>query len=190
MGFIERLRQELALEAQRVEQKAAQEKADQEAKEKARLQAEVAERERRAPRRQQAAGFQAQSGVGAMVAELRAFLAIPARGGASEDLVWIDPDSVFEWAQWDIKHCGNSGVKSGWNEHFSEKYIAVETCPNGTIVFHGGWRSSTTIPLTKWRDNKNRELIFDKALEKAFKNPKIHRFSVYHYSPPDDSFKM
>lgn len=95
-----------------------------------------------------------------------------------------DPDSVFDTVQWDYKNHGSSKDKV-WGSsytHHSSKLIAVESCPDGTIVFHYNGlfgATNTTIKLTRWR-NKNKEEIFDKVLEKAYKNPLYQRYSIWH----------
>lgn len=204
MTFIERLRQEQAAKAlseQRL-------KTQQEDREKERLQKEAVERERRAQRKQLAENFRKESEVGDAVAELGRFLATPTipvgrqsfydgihsgytelvgRGSSSGPtsvgdlpISQRDPDSVFDTVGWDYESHGFSKDKvMGSNSHHSKKYIAVESCPDGTIVFHGSWLGSTTIRVTDWRTN-DRKQVFDKALEKAYKHPGIHRYSEWH----------
>lgn len=89
------------------------------------------------------------------------------------------PDSVFDTVHWDTADLGHS--------LHSEKYIAVETCPDGTIVFYAGWIGSTTIGLEKWRTG-NKEQLFEKALEKAYKHPGINKYSVWHEPQPPSGF--
>lgn len=91
-----------------------------------------------------------------------------------------DSDSVFDIVLWDAtSHNYAEAKRHGGFSHHSEKYIAVESCPDGTIVFHGGWFVSTTIRITEWRTNA-KEQIFDKALEKAYTHPGVHGYSVRH----------
>lgn len=91
-----------------------------------------------------------------------------------------DPDSAFGVVHWDTEDLGSSRAKvMGSDTHHSEKYIAVETCPDGTIVFHAGWFGGTTIRLAEWRAEDKGQL-FGKALEKAYKHPGINRYSVWH----------
>ncbi len=103
-----------------------------------------------------------------------------------------DPDSVFdsvEWdsklidsAEWDRRHTyidTHLRDKGRNYSHYSEKFIAVETYPDGTIIFHAGWFGTTTIQVEKWRGN-DRTSIFDKALEKAYRNPGTNNYSIHH----------
>lgn len=197
MSFIEKLRQQQAAEALRAQQI----KDQQEATVKERQQRETAERERHAQRKKQAERFQGESGVSLAVKELGKFLATPTipvvRQNFSVDYVvrgssygYVssveslpiprnDPDSVFDIIEWDRKDHGSSKDKKwGYNTHHSKKLIAVEFCPNGTIVFHAGW-ASTNVPLERWRA-KDREQIFDQALERAYRNPINHRYKIWH----------
>lgn len=91
-----------------------------------------------------------------------------------------DPDSVFDTVHWDTESLGSSKARvRGSDSHYSEKYTAVETCPDGTIVFHASWLGSTTIKATEWR-TKDKKQLFDKALEKAYKNPGVNKYSVWN----------
>lgn len=211
MGFIERLRQEQGASALREQQL----KAQQEAQERERLQRQAAENERRAKRKEQAERFREESKVGNVVTELSNFLATPTipvirvstyDGMYSEYTEFIgrgsssgptsagslpvsqkDQDSVFDIVQWDAELNGHSKSKVlGSYSHYSTKYIAVESCPDGVIYLHGGWGGSTTIRATQWRTS-DKEQIFDKALERAYKNPGIHRYKLWN-KPIDSGF--
>lgn len=204
MRFIERLKQEDAARVQREQQLEAQ----QEAAKMARIQKEADERERRAKRRQLAERFREESGVGNAVAKLGEYLSTPTipitrssfsdgihdswtdyigRGSSSANtyagdlpIRQRDPDSTFDTATWDAKDLRRWKKGTGGSyEYFTEKYIAVETCPDGTIVFHASWSGSTTIETAKWRTG-NKEQLFDKALEKAYNNPGDHQYTVWH----------
>jgi len=204
MGFVEGLRHQLAAESLRKQQLITQ----REVKEREKLQREAIEQERRAQRRQQAEDFRKESTVDAVVAELGEFLATPTvpttirttisdggdgyedgftgRGSSSVGLGRVnlapkDPDSVFDSAEWDSKYTGSTHLKyeGGNDSHYSENSIAVETCPDGTIIFHAGWFGSTTIQVEKWRGN-DRKNIFDKALERAYRNPGTNNYSIHH----------
>lgn len=202
MGFVEKLKQDLVLAAQRAVQQAAQEQAAREAREKARLQAEAIEQKRIAQGRQLANGFRLESGVGAAVAKLGEFLATPTipvtgsdscdglscswtkligRGSSNGSIYNGGSDCVFDEVSWDRTELTSTkgGTILGWDEYFSIKRIRVQTCPDGTIRFHAGWGGSSTIRLEQWRCSK-REEILDRALEKAFKNPLVDRESVRH----------
>lgn len=197
MGFIERLEQEEAIKAQ-------QKSAQQETRERDRLQREANERERRAQRKQLAEKFREESKVGEVVEALGRFLAKPTiayltggyrdgsweektehkgRGSSSGPVSEIDlpvsrkdPDSVFDVARWDEVYLNGKTVVRFLSEanHRSEAYLAAESCPDGTIVFHGNCLGSTMIRATEWR-SKEKEQIFDKALEKAFRHPGCHK---------------
>lgn len=186
MNFIERLRQELVVEKQKEAQKTAQ----QEAIEKARFQKETDERERRVKRKEQSEKFREESGVSQVVDKLANFFSSQIReviyiatdsdhhtyeytrqerrGGRvrENEFAYIpcpgDSDSIYDVVHWDGK-----------------KYIDVESCPDGTIVFHGDRKGSTTIRTTEWR-NKEKEQLFDKALEKAYNSPKIRLSHPFH----------
>ena len=90
-----------------------------------------------------------------------------------------DPDSVFDTAVWDAAYTKGFIFPTQTNKlyeanSYSEKYIAVESCPDGAIVFHAGWLGSTTIRMQEWR-TRDKEQLFDKALERAFKNPGFYK---------------
>lgn len=203
MGFIESLRQQKEVEARATQQKAHELAMAKQAEEAARQQREAQEEKFHNQRKQQAERFREESGVGAMVYELAKFMAPPTppsfgpldgrtvgyRSGSAgaeiyhngflQDRRPADPDSVFDTISWDKK----SHYKKDYE---SEKFISVETCPDGKIIFHAGWFGSTTIPLEKWRSN-NRESIFDSALEKAYNHPGTNRYTSYH--PSDDKYR-
>lgn len=177
MGFIERLEQEELTQRQQLKDR-------REAREREQLQREVDEKAHHAQRKQQAEKFWEESGVGVVVAKLDEFIARFKRRGSREKPTSVgdlpvsqrDPDSVLDIALWDgVYTSGSSEVRVLVNAtHYSEKYIAVESCPDGTIVFHGNWRGSTTIRETEWR-SEDKEQIFDRALEKAFKHPGFYK---------------
>lgn len=181
MRFIERLKEEEK-----------QIKARQKAEEEEGLRRRVAEEERSKQRTKQAERFREESRVGLLVTELGKILKTSGRlsresrrqGGSKTDLGLAtdlinqrDPDSVFDLVAWDKK-------EGGRYNGYAENYIVVESCPDGSIVFHGGWYKSsfesTTIQPTEWR-TQNKEQIFNEALEKAFKNP-VH----FSYDYPRD----
>lgn len=173
MGFIERLRQQQAESVLRQQQL----KTQQEAREREGHQREAAENERRAQRQRQAKDFYQESGVSNLLAELRAVLpsAINAYPVTSQE----NSDSVCEGVAWDKVYNVTSKKGYSYYENYSNKYITVETCPDGNIIFHGGLFGSTTVGPAVWRNNKSKEMIFEKALEKAFSRPGVHRSSVY-----------
>lgn len=179
MGFIEELRQKEVAEALRKQHLVAQ----QQAQEKERFQREVAEQERRAQRRQQAEKFRGESGISEVVVELGKFLETQKRGHSyglsydnSYEPILKDPDSLIDTASWDEVYRGTSQIGYTYYRNYSRKCIAVETCPDGNIVFHGGLFGSTTIRVTEWRSNE-KEQLFDKALKKAYKHPENYRYS-------------
>lgn len=201
MGFVERLRQEATADLERQEQlrdqRQAQEIVDAERK--------AAKKKVSDQRTLNAQRFREESGVYKVVKKLGEFLAIPTipisvplggegelstligRGGYNQfmpgenyPVSLKDPDSILDTVSWDNTHCGTSRQGSVYYNNTSEKHIIVETCPDGTIVFHGCWFGSTTIRASKWQNKapKVREQIFDKALEKAFNHPIICKSSV------------
>lgn len=209
MRFVEMLRQKLALETQAQEQLTKQLEVEERERYQRRLQGEAVERARHEQRRRQALEFREKSRVGITVTELGRFLAIPTipvrrisyedgkeigfseehiGRGSSSGLLYTtelpilrkDPDSIFDIARWDKVKTGTlSDGKGGFYTHYPEKYIVVETCPDGTIVFHAGSRSSTTIPVVELRTN-DKEQILDEALKKAFNDPGHHLTVVQH----------
>ncbi len=198
MGLVERLRREVA-ELQLRQQLKDQPDAKREAE---KFQKENIERERHAQREQQAENFRKESEVGDAVERLGFFLESTqvarfnfysqstefvrrgfSRGPKSVVSLPIsrrDPDSVFDTVEWDHKSDHSSYRKGGgYYSHDSNKYIAVESCPDGRIVFHAGWFGSTTLQLTKWR-TQDKEQILDKALDKAFNHPGVNKSSLWH----------
>ncbi len=188
MGFIERLRQEKADEDARnalIEQGL---KAQKEAYERSELEKWKVDRDNRERRRLMAVDFRKESGVSPLMDGLADFFGkqftIPysrteidpdgqtyqvnyfeSRGRRVSEKEFKyktpkDPDSVFDTVCWDTRN-----------------YIAVESCPDGTIVFHGGWLGSTTIPVIEWRIPE-KDQVFDKALERAYHNPAKGSFTV------------
>lgn len=180
MGFIERLRQEEIAKYQQIN-------VQQEAQERDRLQREANECERRAQRKQQAEKIREESKVGEAVQALGEFLGCrgSSSGPVSETdlpISRIDPDSVLDLARWDKDYLNGRTSVLYLSEatDCSETYIAAESCPDGTIVFHGNWLGSTTIRAKKWRSTE-KEQIFDKALEKAFRHPRSYKYPFAGY---------
>lgn len=171
MGFIERISQE---ENIRAEQKAAKLNEQEQ-----RLQQEADNKERSKQRSQEAFSFRKESGVFSMIERLSIILwrrtvmnkfnYTGVHASPPDSLKQKDPDSVFDTLYWDETVRSTSGYI-----HRSAKCIAVETCPDGVIVFHGGWFGSTIILPTNWRI-ENKEQLFDRALDKAFNHPRIQR---------------
>lgn len=88
-----------------------------------------------------------------------------------------DPNSIANVVHWDyMKPKGYGTIKCLY------KYLVVETNPDGVILFHGGFLGSTALQLFQWR-TEYKEQIFDKALERAFKRPKLHKYSFYRVEP-------
>lgn len=199
MGFIERLRQQKETTAQVSSLQAAELQRKREAEETERQQRTAQEKEYHQQRRLQAETFRQENGVGILVAELGRFLVEEIFKGVSKGpdyeikppprLAWdpvieitypsippTDPDSTVDIAIWDMKYLGHhSKGDKGWEEA-EQKFLAVETKPDGNVVFHA--RKSVTKPEREWRINKD---ILDKALEEAFYNPRIHKFEYRHH---------
>ena len=96
-----------------------------------------------------------------------------------------DPDSLFDIILWDFK--GLVGIRSGrerkgWWEEAEQKFLAVESRPDGNILFHA--RKSITKSKQEWRASSG---ILDKTLEEAFYNPRIYRFEYHHVVPWEES---
>lgn len=97
----------------------------------------------------------------------------------------VDQDSVFDIAMWDFKGLAGKrsspGRKGDW-EKAEQKFLAVESRPDGNIVFHA--RKSGTKSKQEWRASSD---ILDKALEEAFCNPRIYKFEYHHLVPWEES---
>ncbi|TSC90187.1 MAG: hypothetical protein G01um10145_291 [Microgenomates group bacterium Gr01-1014_5] len=102
------------------------------------------------------------------------------RGIDEVDLQQRDPESVLDIVHWDVVSRGQKSVYGSYSTEDSYKYIAAESCPDGTFIFHGGFLASTTKRLNEWR-TRDREQIIAAALAKAFEHPRIHRYKVSHY---------
>lgn len=91
-------------------------------------------------------------------------------------IVPTDVDSVFDEASWDKKTI-KEGVRGPYGlwDNIECRLLVIETCPDGNLIFHAGKRK--TITEQEWRNNKG---ILDHALEQAFNNPKVHRYTVNH----------
>lgn len=189
MGLIERLRKENE-EKERL-RRAAEEHARREAEHVAMLkeqsrQHEEEERRQHMERNLRAKRFQEESGITFMVAEMKRLMEGRGWAGDYPDYRLKDIDSVGCFVGWDW-HSNYSQRVYGINYAFpqvvsgSGKYFVIETCPDGTIVFHAGWFGSSTIPLKKWQNDKG---ILEVALERAYNCPKIHS---WRYRPSEGS---
>lgn len=87
-----------------------------------------------------------------------------------------DQDSIFDMAIWDMKYLGSRSKGDKYWEEAEQKFLAVETRPDGNVVFHA--RNNVTKSGRDWGTNK---AILDKALEQAFYNPGIHKFQYRHH---------
>ena len=118
-------------------------------------------------RRTSAQQFRDESRIGALVAELRKII-----GGFDDNLedkkraIRVkDEDSVFDTVVWDSKEDRYA------SHYYWIKLIVAETCPDGTLVIHGG--KASVIPQGQW---KNDESTLESALEKAYYNPRRLRY--------------
>lgn len=97
----------------------------------------------------------------------------------------IDQDSVFDIAMWDFKGLAGKrsspGRKGDWEEA-EQKFLAVESRPDGNIVFHA--RKSGIKSNQEWRISSD---ILDDTLEEAFSNPRIYKFEYHHLVPWEES---
>lgn len=94
-----------------------------------------------------------------------------------------DPDSVSIGIVWDELQKGTKsapipkgvsrehGTMEQWSE-FEGKFFAVETLPDGNIIFHT--RRDITVPEQKWRIDKG---VVDAALEQAFNSPRTQKYN-------------
>lgn len=181
MGFLERLREEKevkdaaaceALERERLVQERRKETHDQ------RRQQEEEEKRRHEESNLHAKQFQEESGIIPLAKEMERLLG-GGRGwkGGNPDYRLRDGDSVAFSVTWGW-HFNSSREVSG-----SGKYFAIETCPDGAIVFHASWLGSSSVSQEKWRNNKK---LLEVALERAYNRPRIH--SWRYYSPSDLSY--
>ncbi len=101
-----------------------------------------------------------------------------ARLASPIDIKYRDIDSVFDLASWG-EVLGKED-RYNYNVEHLGKLIIAETCPDGTIQFHGErYLGSPTISLGSWRRDKS---ILESALEKAYLNP--IRYSWKFVPPP------
>lgn len=186
MGFIERLRQEDAVKALKAEQLKALQKAREESLEREKRSRETTERERHAKRREQAENFRKESGTSLVIDKLAEYLRSTEssiRRGEEVSYSPKDPDSVDDKIKWGFEYHSYSRTYDGYHNFEARswcdrKSIVVETCPDGTIVFHAGRGAASTIKLKEWRSPK-KEQLFERALEKAFRNPGITSEKLY-----------
>lgn len=94
-----------------------------------------------------------------------------------------DPDSVSIGIVWDELQKGTKsapiptgvsreyGKMEQWSE-FEGKFFAVETHPDGNIIFHA--RRDITVPEQKWRSDKG---VVDAALEQAYNSPRTQKYN-------------
>ncbi len=95
-----------------------------------------------------------------------------------------DQDSVFDIAMWDFKKVAESqecrdGTFDGYFSEGEQKFLAVETMPDGNIKFYTNPFIMTT-SIKEWRGTNKKNDIVDKALEAAFNYHRSHRFR-YRY---------
>lgn len=216
MGFIENLIQQGIAVVHRAQQVRNQQAAAAESK----RQSDAREREFHAQRQQQAVTFHQESKVDTMVADFRKLLQerVLLNGSGTEEY-WQppvltrrpyipfpqkDPDSIVDEVGWNIEvRVGVLPGNEGLYDEFSEKYLAVETCPDGTIVFWSGQETSLgytsqskprtfvrqvielftihrvepkplLIPEVTWRNDPD---VLEETLRGAYRNPFKHRFS-------------
>lgn len=174
MGFIEEERKQRAneIEAQReVELRREEERRQSEI----RIKAENVEKDRRGQLREKAKRRFHQSGVGTLITELgelgkyESFYAFD-NNTAAESYACEIVISRKEWPSPFISYETVAEVKS----------IGIETTADGIIKFKGGLFGSTTVKQSAWEKNR---ATLEQALEKAYKHPKIERYS---YIPDGD----
>lgn len=174
MGFIERLRQEKEsrerAELERI-------RLERERKEAINKQ-QQAESQRREARKNQAQEFYNKSGVNFLIDELTKLTNYFARGGYNDDIKQKDKDSVFDGIVWET----GERIHIDTNRTaYPQTLIVVETCPDGTIQIHGGFLGSSTIPLSRWENNKD---VLEQALEKAWNHLARSTRMTYDYGHP------
>lgn len=89
-----------------------------------------------------------------------------------------DKDSVVDFVFWERQSRYFSDYRARGGQirtcrEYSEKNLIVETCPDGTTRFHGGWGGSSTIPFVRWANNLN---LLDLKLKNAFEHPLNHTY--------------
>lgn len=201
LGFIERLRQQKAVEYATEQEIHSIAAAKERAEEATRQQREAQEREFHRQKRLQAETYLQECGIEHLIAELGKILGntgdMGTRGwgrldSGRLDSDWFtgynkvpdlatDPDSTSIGFLRDVKKIGNyvgdvrershHGSRETW-DIFEGKYFAVENRPDGIVIFHA--RRDITVPEPKWRNNIH---ILEDALEQAYNNPRIQKFN-------------
>lgn len=180
MGFIERLRQEV------------------DSVEQWRKREDAFHRQRR----DQAANFQLENGIGVLISEFSNLLkassipdfdlsyigvqrpVLPQKPlfiTGSLDESSLDPDSSLEIATWGKI---NLGIRKGAGyklfDLIQQMFLVVETRPDGNIIFHA--YKKVTIPTKRWRNKKD---VLELALEQSFRKPGMYEYA--YYNPAKDS---
>lgn len=83
-----------------------------------------------------------------------------------------DPDSTLDITIWDIRYVGEQEYDGHWSQGRS-KFLAVETRPDGNVVFHSEGRE--TIQEHTWRTNPT---ILEEGLERAFSKPGTNEYKL------------
>lgn len=183
MGFIERLREEKKAREDTVAREALErdlrQKLRQEAIKKAHdqlRQQEEEEKRRHEERNLHARQFQRESGIIPLAEETERLLGGGGEWEGSPDYQLRDGDSAVFLVEWGWHY--NYSRKLDGNHYIypqkvsgSGKYFAIETCPDGTIVFHASRFGSSSVSQEKWRNNKE---LLEVALERAYDNHRIH----------------
>lgn len=157
MGFIERLRQEA--EARELEKRAQQAKL---------VEAEVLHKQRK----DQAATFQTESGVGDLVSTATDLLkktrfpdASYSKSGAIINQRNSEPDSVFDNITFNE---GEIPGDASYSPRKRNQYVTIATRPSGEIVFYA--EKKILISETDWRNDKE---VLERTLEQALNSPGI-----------------
>lgn len=169
MGFLETLRQQKEAESiskrQRSEQLAAQMKAAEETRQRQ----EAAEKALHERRKKQAERFHSESGIGSLLEKFRSILNGHSNYDARKPLDSVDPDSILDIVVWGRESINLKGGK------FREKWLYIETNPNGEIIIHHRPRwygvSLLSVPESSWREGPR---VLEEALGKSYKHPIIY----------------
>lgn len=211
MGFIEDLRQIKEAEVLASRQQARVKEIARQAEEAAQLQRKAQEDNFREQLRKQAKAYYDESSVsdlfyrlsdvlhGEVCFERGTMYSTPFCELVNLPVSREDPDSIIpKFLRWDVADMGETMV--GGCRRFIGKCIVIETCPDGTIIFHGnntapiselrlgpvvlrkanpGAQGFTKLPLTVWRNNLG---ILEDSLEKAYNHPRSyeHLRPIYH----------
>ncbi len=188
MGFLESLSRKLEAEALVRKQNEETIRTAKQAAEASCLQKRAQEEAVHQQRREQAGAFREESKIDSLLSKLAGLIdgdlcsvygpgnSAYLHSGSDGRINWPtrlqDPDSDrSHFLRWDVVSLGDVYPEKNsdyYYERFVGKYIAVECCPEGTIIFHAGKRGSSTLTRAQWRSNPD---SLEASLESAYSQP-------------------